>query len=114
MADVLLYIYRPPEGIEGLIDLDFNTLSRLEDSDVDVRVMFNGTRKKKNTTYTDNRTIIWIRERTTDIAIMSNVRTLKWFQAGHVNRLKDDRWTSHVTTWRPHDKKTRQGKLAQR
>ena len=27
----------------------------------------------------------------------------------NINRLKDDRWTSRVTTWRPYDKKRRQG-----
>ncbi len=33
--------------------------------------------------------------------IISNVRKMKWSRAGHINRLKDDRWTSSVTTWRP-------------
>ena len=32
----------------------------------------------------------------------------------HINRLKDDRWTSRVTTWRPYDKKIRQGRPAKR
>ena len=29
-------IYRPPEGIQGLIDLDFNTRSWFEDTDLDI------------------------------------------------------------------------------
>ena len=39
---------------------------------------------------------------------------MKWPWAGHINRLKDDRWTSRVTTWRPYDKKRRQGRPAKR
>ena len=34
--------------------------------------------------------------------------------AGHINRIKDDRWTLRVTTWRPYDKKRRQGRPAKR
>ena len=33
---------------------------------------------------------------------------------GHINRLKDDRWTSRVTTSRPYDTKRRQGRAAKR
>ena len=36
-------------------------------------------------------------------------RKMKWSWAGHINRLKDDRWTSRVTTWRPYDKKSDKG-----
>ena len=39
---------------------------------------------------------------------------MKWSWAGHINRLKDDRWTSRVTTWIPYDKKIRQGRPAKR
>ena len=35
-----------------------------------------------------------------------------WSCAVHINLLKDDRWTSHVTTWRPYDEKRRQGRPA--
>ena len=35
------------------------------------------------------------------IDIISNVRKTKWSWAWHINGLKDDRWTSRVTTWRP-------------
>ena len=33
------------------------------------------------------------------IDIIKTVRKMKWSWAGHINRLKDDRWTSRVTTW---------------
>ena len=32
----------------------------------------------------------------------------------YINRLKDDRWTSRVTAWRPYHKKRRQGRPAKR
>ena len=54
-------------------------------------------------TYTDRRTNIWVRERTKLIDIIYTMRKMKWSWAGHINRLKDDRWTSRVTAWRPFD-----------
>ena len=50
----------------------------------------------------------------TYINIIYTVRTMKWSWGGHINRLKDDRWTSRVTTWRPYDKKRRQGRPGKR
>ena len=46
------------------------------------------------------------------IEIISNVRKFKWSGEDHINRLKDDRRTSRITTWRPYDKKMRQGRPA--
>ena len=71
-------------------------------------------RSMLNMTYKDRRTNIWVRERTKLIDIIYTVRKMKWSWAGHINRLKDDRWTSRVTTWRPYDKKIRQGRPAKR
>ena len=51
-----------------------------------------------NITYKDRKTNIWIRERTQVIYIINTVRKMKWSRSGHINRLKDDRWTSRVTT----------------
>ena len=44
-----------------------------------------------NITYKDRRTNIWVRdrERTKLIDIIYTVRKMKWFCAGHINRLKD-------------------------
>ena len=64
--------------------------------------------------YKDRKTNIWFRERTKVIDIINTVRKMKWSLAGHINRRKDDRWTSRVTTWRPYDKKRRQGRPAKR
>ena len=71
-------------------------------------------RSMLNITYKDRKTNIWVRERTKLIDIIYTVRKMKWSWAGHINRLKDDQWTSRVTTWRPYDKKRRQGRPAKR
>ena len=71
-------------------------------------------RSMLNITYKDRKTNIWVRERTKVIDIINTVRKMKWSWAGHINRLKDDRWTPRVTTWRPYDKKRRQGRPAKR
>ena len=71
-------------------------------------------RSMLNSTYKDRRTNIWVRERTELIDIIYTVIKMKWSWVGHINRLKDVRWTSHVTTWRPCDKKRRQGRQAKR
>ena len=39
---------------------------------------------------------------------------MKWSWAGHIDRIKDDRSTWRVTTWRPYDKTRRQGRPAER
>ena len=71
-------------------------------------------RSMLNITYKDRKTNIWVRERTKVIDIINTVRKMKWSWAGHINRLKDDRWTWRVTSWRPYDKKRRQGRPAKR
>ena len=65
-------------------------------------------------TYKDRKTNVWVREKTKVIDIISNVRKMKWSWAGHINRLKDDRWTTRVTTRRPYNKKRRHGRPAKR
>ena len=57
-------------------------------------------RSMLNITNNDRRTHIWARERTKFINIMYTVRNMKWSWTGYTNRLKDNRWTSRVTTWR--------------
>ena len=63
-----------------------------------------------NITYKDRRTNIWVGERTKVIDIILTVRKMKWSWARHINPLKDNRWTSRVTTWRPYsqEKTTRE------
>ena len=70
-------------------------------------------RSMLNITYKDKKTNIWVREKT---KVIDNLHCEKneMVLAGHINRLKDDRWTSRVTTWRPCDRKRRQGRPAKR
>ena len=60
-------------------------------------------RSMLNITHKDRNTNICVRERTIVIGIISTVRNMKLSWAGHINRLKDDRGTTRVTTWRPCD-----------
>ena len=41
-----------------------------------------------NTTFKDRKINIWFRERRKVIDVKNNVRQMKWFWAGHINRLK--------------------------
>ena len=70
-------------------------------------------RSMLNITYKDRKTNILVRKQTNVIDIISNV-IKKWSWTGHINHLKDDRWTSRVTTWRPYDKKRRKGRPVKR
>ena len=47
-------------------------------------------RSMLNITFTNRKTNVWVREKTKVIDIISNVRKMKWFWAGHIKRLKDD------------------------
>ena len=71
-------------------------------------------RSMLNITYKDRKTNIWVRDGSKVIDIISNVRQMKWSSAGHINRLKNDRRTSRVTTWKPYDKKIRLVRPAKR
>ena len=71
-------------------------------------------RSMLNIAYKDRKTNIWVRETTNVIDIIKTVRKMKWSWAGHINSLKDDQWTSCVTTRRPYDNKRRQGRPAKR
>ena len=49
-----------------------------------------------------------IRRRTGVQDIIRRITTLKWKWAGHVARLRDDRWTKRIVNWRPRaDKRSR-------
>ena len=50
-------------------------------------------RSMLNITYKDGKINIWVRV----IDIINTVRKMKWSLEGHINRLKDDRWTSLVS-----------------
>lgn len=71
-------------------------------------------RSMLNITYRDRKTNEWVRNRTKVTDIITTVRRLKWSWAGHISRLRDNRWTSRITTWRPYDGKRSRGRPAKR
>ena len=58
-------------------------------------------RSMLNITYRDRKTNIWVREKTKVTDVIKQVRRRKWKWAGHVSRIRDNRWTLRITTWEP-------------
>ncbi|KAK2190367.1 hypothetical protein NP493_82g00031 [Ridgeia piscesae] len=57
-------------------------------------------RSMLNITYRDRKTNIWVREKTKVTDVIEQVRRRKWTWAGHVSRIRDNRWTLRITTWK--------------
>ena len=55
----------------------------------------------------DKKTNIWIRDhcKVTDIHVLKIVKERKRTCAGHMSRVRDNRWTAKLTDWRPRDGK---------
>ena len=62
-------------------------------------------RSMLNITYRDRKTNIWVREKTEVIDVIEHVRRRKWTWAGHVSRIRDNRWTLRISTWKPYERK---------
>ena len=58
-----------------------------------------------NITYQDRKTNIWVREKTKVTDVIEQVRRRKWTWAEHVSMIRDNRWTVHITTWKPYERK---------
>ena len=58
-----------------------------------------------NITYRDRKTNIWIRVKTKVTDVIEQVRRRKWTWAGHVSRVRDNRWTLRIITWKPYEMK---------
>ena len=56
----------------------------------------------------------WVRCKTKVRDIIDVIKTNKWTWAGHVARMRDDRWTSNITDWRPMDGKRPRGRPLKR
>ncbi|KAK2158129.1 hypothetical protein NP493_1820g00012 [Ridgeia piscesae] len=63
-------------------------------------------RSMLNITYRDRKTNNWVREKTKVTFVTEQVRRRKWTWTGHV-RIRDNRWTLRITTWKPYEKKRR-------
>ena len=53
-----------------------------------------------NITCLDRNTKIWVREKTNVTAAIEQVRKRKNTWAGHASRIRDNRWTLRITTWK--------------
>ena len=63
-------------------------------------------------TYRDRKTDIWVREMTKVTDVIEEGRRRKWTWAGCVSRIRDNRWTLHITTWNPYERKIPRGRPA--
>ena len=54
-----------------------------------------------NITYGERKTSIWVREKTQVTDVIEQVRR----RAGHFSRIRGNRWTLRLTTWKPHERK---------
>ena len=71
-------------------------------------------RSMLNITYHDRKTNTWVRAKTGVTEVIKTRRRIKWSWAGHISRLKYDRWTKRITTWRPYGRKKLRGRPATR
>ena len=74
----------------------------------------NMERSMLNITYRDRQTNIWVREKTKVTDVIELVRRRKWTWAEHVSRIRNNRWTLRITTWKPYERKIPRGRPARR
>ena len=55
-----------------------------------------------------------IRKRTKIIVVIEYTLKQKWKWAGHIARMKDNRWTKHCTEWQPRRGKRSRGRPSRR
>ena len=55
-----------------------------------------------------------IRKKTKVQDIMEKIKAAKWKWAGHLTRVKDNRWTKRLTEWQPRTGKRRRGRQKRR
>jgi len=61
-------------------------------------------------TWKDRKTAKWIREQTKLKDVILTIKQIKWNWAGHIARIKDERWTIKVTKWTPLEGKRNRGR----
>ena len=54
-------------------------------------------RNTLNIAYRNRKTNIWVLEKTKVTKVIEQVRRRKWTWAGHVSRIRDNRWPSRIT-----------------
>lgn len=61
-------------------------------------------------TYKDRKTNGWVRSQTKVKDILRSAKEGKWRWAGHVSRLKYNRWTIRITDWTPRYGRRKRGR----
>ena len=67
-----------------------------------------------NITYQDRQTNIWVREKAKVTDVIEHVRKRKWTWAEHVSRIRNNRWTLRINTWKPYERKRPRRRRARR
>ena len=60
--------------------------------------------------YRDRKTNLWVRSQTNVKDILVSAKEKKWRWAGHVSRMRDNRWTIRMTEWTPRNGKRSRGR----
>ena len=74
----------------------------------------NTERSMLNIAYRDRKANIWVIKKTNVIGMIEQVRRQTWIWAGHVSRIRDNRWTLCSTTWKRYERKRPSGRPARR
>ena len=67
------------------------------------------TNKDEREYIPEQKTNIRVREKTKFIDMIEQIRRRKWTWAGHVSRVKDNRWPLRSTTWKPYERNIPRG-----
>ena len=70
----------------------------------------NMERSMLNITYRHRKTNIWVGEKTKATDVIEQVKKRKWTWAGHVSRIRDNRWRLRIATWKPYERKRHRGR----
>ena len=71
-------------------------------------------RSMLNITYRDRKINIWEREKSKVTYVIEQVIRRKWTWTGHVCRIRDNRWTLRITTWKSYKRKRPRRRPARR
>ena len=67
-----------------------------------------------NIIYRESKTNIWVREKKKVTDLIAQARRRKWIWAGQFSRIRDNRWTLRITTWKSYKRKRPRGRPAKR
>ena len=67
-------------------------------------------RSMENISWKDMKTNVWVRQQTGVKDLLTIIKKAKWRWAGHVSRMKDERWTNKITYWDPMEWRRQRGR----